>query len=1012
MCPRCRRRARTGKPLDCAECEAAVQRDATGDGGDAQVAVDGTGESSPGLAVNDPDDRYEREAEAVAERVVRTSTAAPAPGADRESAPAVGPDRGASGVQRMCARCSTRLAAGKPLDCPECEAQLQRKAARGPGDRPASRGDAGDISERVEAASGGGRPLPARTRRTLEPRFGYDFGDVRVHTGPRADALARALDARAFTRGGDVFFARGEYRPATEAGRRLLAHELTHTIQQGAVDSPLRESRGGSASPDGGGDRPARATTGEQSQPATPMPGPPAPGLQRAARPDSPDGSRQSAEPTTATRPAEREQTWSEWGWETGREVVEWGEETGREAVEAGGEATQAISEYGESVVVTVGDTAAEVASGVWSTVQSLAAALGGDLRWVDGSIVIAVSDRSLPVDPPAVRADPPAMGFTFPFLRGGVSLGMVTLTGTASLSTEFDPAVTMDVGTPTVERYRLEVDPLGGAVSSRGRVTLPTRLGLDARLSAGVGGDLRAVVVLPTEPPIPVPFPSVGLTGGLAGHGSTTARTDLALEGSAAGALGNVALDMDATGRSAVDTAVGLSGWEAVEFEGFELCRQHWPLWSKRLRATLTAGAGLSLSAGTDGFGVVPRLSPPEVTDVELSDLPAEAVRNLVPEECRLCELFRNRDWFASPDQLAPFYMQRGDRLAGPLEAYPHHPAADLPPERARLFQQDTLCRGACGWDCTTCDYREQLQVPGYDAAGRRVMWTYHGVHVCSTHPACREHDACFDWAARGGETGMAGALLGKNHWICNIKCYCDYSATQCAGFIGGAGGTDTMYFVENPPAPEPADDREDAPDLPGPDDPNLGGRDGTSPSSALPFKLHKPWRRYQLYARTLELPGAHGTPGRGGTSPVTVHRGDGPIAVRYPAPDGTGERVDEFGVSPEYWPREGQLLQFNPGRQDRERRRWRTTVEALGADLSGLQADHVRELQFGDEAVLDRFDNLWPMDERANQSAGSLHRREFGYYEAIFGSLRNRWFEITEVDIGAPYLPAELYR
>lgn len=78
-------------------------------------------------------------------------------------------------------------------------------------------------------------PLPDRLRAALEPRLGADLGGVRLHTGARADQLSRELDADAFTTGGDVFFRRGSYDPATPAGQRLLAHELAHAVQQGAA---------------------------------------------------------------------------------------------------------------------------------------------------------------------------------------------------------------------------------------------------------------------------------------------------------------------------------------------------------------------------------------------------------------------------------------------------------------------------------------------------------------------------------------------------------------------------------------------------------------------------------------------------------------------------------------------------------------------------------------------------------------------------------------------------------
>ena len=67
----------------------------------------------------------------------------------------------------------------------------------------------------------------------MESRFGYSFDAVRIHTGPAADEMATALGARAFTLGHDVVFAEGNYRPGTVAGRRILAHELAHVVQQG-----------------------------------------------------------------------------------------------------------------------------------------------------------------------------------------------------------------------------------------------------------------------------------------------------------------------------------------------------------------------------------------------------------------------------------------------------------------------------------------------------------------------------------------------------------------------------------------------------------------------------------------------------------------------------------------------------------------------------------------------------------------------------------------------------------
>jgi len=80
-----------------------------------------------------------------------------------------------------------------------------------------------------------GQPLDGATRAFMEPRFGRDFGRVRVHTDERATQSARAVNALAYTVGRNIVFASGAFRPETSEGSLLLAHELTHTIQQGAV---------------------------------------------------------------------------------------------------------------------------------------------------------------------------------------------------------------------------------------------------------------------------------------------------------------------------------------------------------------------------------------------------------------------------------------------------------------------------------------------------------------------------------------------------------------------------------------------------------------------------------------------------------------------------------------------------------------------------------------------------------------------------------------------------------
>ncbi|WP_214406929.1 eCIS core domain-containing protein [Pseudonocardia lacus] len=88
------------------------------------------------------------------------------------------------------------------------------------------------VQEYLDASRGGGTPLPPATRETFETAYRRPLDDVRIHDDGAADAAARAIDALAFTRGADVYFRAGAYDPVTPAGKRLLAHELAHVVQQ------------------------------------------------------------------------------------------------------------------------------------------------------------------------------------------------------------------------------------------------------------------------------------------------------------------------------------------------------------------------------------------------------------------------------------------------------------------------------------------------------------------------------------------------------------------------------------------------------------------------------------------------------------------------------------------------------------------------------------------------------------------------------------------------------------
>jgi len=207
---------------------------------------------SPAPRVSRPEDPSEREAERAADSVMRSE--APVRVTPLGPVPAVA--RSCSACQReedqRYFRAALPVARAPRVDAP----RVQRSCARCEDEAPTP-ADAGaspiqapsEFPARL-ASLGGGEPLPAAERAFFEPRFERSFAGVRLHSGARAAALADAVAARAFTVGRSIVLGAGEHAPGTAAARRLLAHELTHVVQQGAADAgPARVQRQEKSSP-------------------------------------------------------------------------------------------------------------------------------------------------------------------------------------------------------------------------------------------------------------------------------------------------------------------------------------------------------------------------------------------------------------------------------------------------------------------------------------------------------------------------------------------------------------------------------------------------------------------------------------------------------------------------------------------------------------------------------------------------------------------------------------------
>ena len=202
------------------------------------------------LSVGQPNDAYEKEADATADQVVHRLDN---PGSASENG-----NHGPSGhpaptisrlVQKKCAACEQEEKLQKAEEaiqtkaifesnekevqrkCAECEKeeQLQKKSAPGAAAEPSS-----NVESYLSASKGQGSPLPMPVRSGMESAMGADFGDVRIHNDSSSHEASNQLNAQAFTHGGDIYFNQGKYDTDSEKGKHLLAHELTHVVQQGS----------------------------------------------------------------------------------------------------------------------------------------------------------------------------------------------------------------------------------------------------------------------------------------------------------------------------------------------------------------------------------------------------------------------------------------------------------------------------------------------------------------------------------------------------------------------------------------------------------------------------------------------------------------------------------------------------------------------------------------------------------------------------------------------------------
>jgi hypothetical protein len=181
------------------------------------------------LSVGSANDSYEVEADHIADKVMKMS----------ELSPQVA-HTGAL-VQRKCAACEQEEKLRmKPL-AESVTPLIQRSSKESTGESHAP----DHVENQINSSRGSGSVMDYGTKSFMESRFGTDFSNVKIHTGSEAVQMSRELNAQAFAVGSDIYFNEGKYNPNSDSGKHLLAHELTHTVQQsGGIQQKVQKSEG------------------------------------------------------------------------------------------------------------------------------------------------------------------------------------------------------------------------------------------------------------------------------------------------------------------------------------------------------------------------------------------------------------------------------------------------------------------------------------------------------------------------------------------------------------------------------------------------------------------------------------------------------------------------------------------------------------------------------------------------------------------------------------------------
>ncbi len=759
-----RRQARQSGPAGRAQ--AAVARKPAADG---QKRFDRMAVQAK-VAVSEPGDSDEQEADRVADQVVARMS-----GASGLGPPAIAP-LSAHVAQRKCAACEAedrerQAREGVPSGpaevvqrkCAACEAEERQRMQR--------KGDAGPVTaHRVNVSPGGGEPIADSTRRPMEGAFGHSFEDVRVHTDA---ADTRALSARAYTVGNHIVFAPGEYQPGTPQGDLLLAHELTHVVQQRGGTTTAQPKC--SACAGGAGPQPDRGVR-VQRDIWDDLPSPP-------SLDDIVDAGSRAVEAGVGLAS------------DIGHGIAA-GAEAAGERIAAGAEA---VAEGVASAASAGADLVGGIAGEIWDMATAYAAALGGGSISVSGTSLVISVPGPVPVCPTfAVQFQLPGLSKSVPILFGAVPIAEVLFAyGEVAAFASLTPELSGQLGPCALSGVRIVIDPTGPSFSASGALTATAALGLGAALDVGLSGEVGLMIVWP-DPPFVLQIPVVGLQGGLEGFARGIVAARLSVAGAMRYSGGVFALAASERQTLGLAADLGVAGFGELQLLGQNLCRLYWPLWQWHGDTAINSGFDVSLGIGRGGAAASLTLFPPTLDPFGFEDLGIMIPRQLFADDCPLCGLLYRAGLM--PSQLGGGWGPGSPGIPhpGPLLVYPNDPR----------IASGAKCRGACGPDCRTCDppadpttHERKVCVEEEGPLGKsHRFWIYPNFHHCNTHEGCRQHDACYDWSAGFGERGPLG-ILGPVHRLCDLEAICNYGMPQAVGWIFGKPPYDGgMEFSDAP--------------------------------------------------------------------------------------------------------------------------------------------------------------------------------------------------------------------